>query len=53
MSKVVCFGGALIDMLAQPWHAADAPHAFVPHAGGAPASVAVTAVRLGAGDGFQ
>jgi len=48
MSKIVCFGEALIDMLAQPWHAADAPFAFVPYAGGAPANVAVAAARLGA-----
>jgi len=48
ISKIVCFGEALIDMLAQPWHAADAPHAFVPYAGGAPANVAVAAARLGA-----
>jgi len=48
MSKIVCFGEALIDMLAQPWHAADAPYAFIPYAGGAPANVAVAAARLGA-----
>jgi len=48
MSKIVCFGEALIDMLAQPWHALDAPYAFVPYAGGAPANVAVAAARLGA-----
>jgi len=48
MSKIVCFGEALIDMLAQPWPAGDAPHAFVPYAGGAPANVAVAAARLGA-----
>jgi len=48
MSKVVCFGEALIDMLTQPWHAPDAPYAFVPYAGGAPANVAAAAARLGA-----
>jgi len=48
MSKIICFGEALIDMLAQPWHTPDAPHAFIPYAGGAPANVAVAAARLGA-----
>jgi len=52
MSKIVCFGEALIDMLAQPWHAEDAPHAFIPYAGGAPANVAVAAARLGANAHF-
>jgi len=47
-SKIVCFGEALIDMQAQPWHAVDAAHAFIPYAGGAPANVAVAAARLGA-----
>ncbi len=48
MPKIVCFGEALIDMLAQPPATPDAPRAFLQHAGGAPANVAVAAARLGA-----
>jgi fructokinase len=47
MKKVICFGEALIDFLAQPG-AAGAPCAFLQFAGGAPANVAVAAARLGA-----
>ena len=47
---IVCFGEALIDLLAQPPAAADAPRAFLQFAGGAPANVAVAVARLG-GDG--
>jgi fructokinase len=46
--KIVCFGEALIDFLAQPGATPDAPRAFLQHAGGAPANVAVAAARLGA-----
>ncbi|UHQ19029.1 carbohydrate kinase [Lysobacter sp. KIS68-7] len=46
--KIVCFGEALIDFLAQPGGAPDAPRAFLQHAGGAPANVAVAVARLGA-----
>jgi len=46
--KIVCFGEALIDMLAQPWpHTHEATQAFVPYAGGAPANVAVAVAKLG------
>lgn len=48
MRKIVCFGEALIDFLAQPTTAPQAPRAFVQYAGGAPANVAVAAARLGA-----
>lgn len=48
MSKIVCFGELLIDMLAQPSATPDAPRAFLQYAGGAPANVAVAAARLGA-----
>lgn len=48
MRKIVCFGEALIDFLAQPVEAPDVPRAFIQHAGGAPANVAVAAARLGA-----
>lgn len=48
MPKIVCFGEALIDMLAQPPATPDAPRAFLQYAGGAPANVAVAAARLGA-----
>ncbi|MBD9477440.1 carbohydrate kinase [Pseudoxanthomonas sp. PXM02] len=46
--KIVCFGEALIDMLAQPPATPDAPRNFLQYAGGAPANVAVAAARLGA-----
>jgi fructokinase len=46
--KIVCFGEALIDFLAQPAATPDAPRAFLQFAGGAPANVAVAAARLGA-----
>ena len=48
MRKIVCFGEALIDFLAQPGIAPDAPRTFVQYAGGAPANVAVALARLGA-----
>ena len=46
--KIVCFGEALIDMLAQPPASPEAPRNFLQYAGGAPANVAVAAARLGA-----
>lgn len=46
--KIVCFGEALIDMLAQPPASAGAPRTFLQYAGGAPANVAVATARLGA-----
>jgi len=45
--KIVCFGEALIDMLAQLWPNQEATQAFVPYAGGAPANVAVAVAKLG------
>jgi fructokinase len=47
MKRVVCFGEALIDFHAQAPASADASPAFIPHAGGAPANVAVAVARLG------
>jgi len=44
---VVCFGEALIDLLARPPDTVDAPRLFVEYAGGAPANVAVAVARLG------
>ncbi len=52
MSKIVCFGEILIDLLAQPPADADTPRAFLQYAGGAPANVAVAAARLGADTHF-
>ncbi len=50
--KIVCFGEALIDMLAQPPATADAPRAFLQFAGGAPANVSVALARLGGASHF-
>lgn len=47
-TKIVCFGEALIDMLAQPPASPEEPRHFLQYAGGAPANVAVAAARLGA-----
>jgi fructokinase len=47
MKPVLCFGEALIDFHAQAALDAQAPPVFVPHAGGAPANVAVGVARLG------
>ncbi|MGB8378803.1 MAG: carbohydrate kinase, partial [Rhodanobacteraceae bacterium] len=46
MKRVVCFGEALIDFHGQIAPGDDAP-AFIAHAGGAPANVAVAIARLG------
>lgn len=46
MGRVLCFGEALIDMLALPPDGG-APRMFAQHAGGAPANVAVAVARLG------
>lgn len=46
-ARIVCFGEALIDFLAQPPPSADAPRAFLQFAGGAPANVAVAVAHLG------
>lgn len=51
MSRIVCFGEALIDFHAQAAREGEAP-AFVPHAGGAPANVAVAVARLGGASSF-
>lgn len=50
--KIVCFGEALIDMLAQPPVTPDAPRAFLQFAGGAPANVSVAVARLGGASHF-
>ncbi len=47
MGKVLCFGEALIDMLALPPEGAGAPRMFMQNAGGAPANVAVAVAKLG------
>ncbi len=47
MRPILCFGEALIDFLARPGDAPDAPRAFLQFAGGAPANVAVSVARLG------
>ncbi|HEY0333092.1 MAG TPA: carbohydrate kinase [Stenotrophomonas sp.] len=47
MSRIVCFGEALIDLLARPPATPDEPRAFLQHAGGAPANVAVAVAKLG------
>ena len=46
-TAIACFGEALIDFLAAPPVADDAPRHFAQHAGGAPANVAVGIARLG------
>jgi len=51
MKKIVCFGEALIDFVAEP-AVAGRPRAFAQHAGGAPANVAVAVARLGAATEF-
>jgi len=51
-SKIVCFGEALIDMLAQPSNDPGVPQIFLPFAGGAPANVAVAVARLGGSGQF-
>ena len=48
---VYCFGEALIDFHAES-RGGNAPPAFIPHAGGAPANVAVAVARLGDASAF-
>ena len=47
MDRIVCFGEALVDFLAEPPTDLSQPRAFVQQAGGAPANVAVGVARLG------
>ena len=47
MKEILCFGEALIDFHALASADAHSPPAFLPHAGGAPANVAVAVARLG------
>ncbi|EIL89901.1 sugar kinase [Rhodanobacter fulvus Jip2] len=47
MKSILCFGEALIDFHAQPAADASSPPAYLPHAGGAPANVAVAVAKLG------
>jgi fructokinase len=51
-ARVLCFGEALIDFLAAPTTDNDAPRAYLRHAGGAPANVAVALARLGGDAAF-
>src|SRR4029077_14853151 len=46
-ATIVCFGEALIDLLAREPPEAPAPRQFIEYAGGAPANVAVAVARLG------
>lgn len=46
-SRVVCFGEALIDLLAEPDRYGRPDGRFIRYAGGAPANVAVAVARLG------
>jgi len=50
--EIVCFGEALIDLLAEPPAHADEPWRFRQHAGGAPANTAVAIARLGGSVSF-
>lgn len=52
MPSIVCFGEALIDFLALPPPAPDAPRQFTQYAGGAPANVAVAVAKLGGAAAF-
>lgn len=47
MKSILCFGEALIDFHAQPAADSSSPPAYLPHAGGAPANVAVAVAKLG------
>jgi fructokinase len=47
MKKIICFGEALIDFLAEPSSKPGAPQSFLRNAGGAPANVAVAVAALG------
>jgi fructokinase len=47
VNTVVCFGEALVDLLARPPTEPGAPRHFAEYAGGAPANVAVAVARLG------
>lgn len=46
-SRVVCFGEALVDFLAEPVADPASPQRFARYAGGAPANVAVAVAKLG------
>ena len=50
-ATICCFGEALIDFHAEA-RGANQPPAFIPHAGGAPANVAVAVARLGDASAF-
>ncbi len=52
MKPVLCFGEALVDFLAAPEADPETPRAYLRHAGGAPANVAVALARLGAPAAF-
>jgi fructokinase len=52
MKKIVCFGEALIDFLAEPSPVPGQPLPFLRNAGGAPANVAVAVAALGGSVAF-
>jgi fructokinase len=52
MNKIVCFGEALIDFLAEPAQGGGQAQAYLRNAGGAPANVAVAVARLGGAAAF-
>ena len=52
MTRIVCFGEALIDFLGEPPTDPSQPRAFLQQAGGAPANVAVAVARLGGNADF-
>lgn len=47
MNKIVCFGEALIDFLAEPTQGRAVAQSYLRNAGGAPANVAVAVAKLG------
>ncbi|MEQ8033849.1 carbohydrate kinase [Xanthomonas sp. WHRI 6106] len=51
-NQVICFGEALIDMLALPQAGSDDARTFAQYAGGAPANVAVAVAKLGGASHF-
>lgn len=52
MPSVVCFGEALVDLLAESERNPAAPQHFLRYAGGAPANVAVAVAKLGTASTF-
>jgi len=52
MNKIVCFGEALIDFLAEPTQGRTVAQSYLRNAGGAPANVAVAVAKLGGNAAF-